>query len=159
MPSLTILLPPGNNTKNLWLTTNVLTNPYVWPPLWVCIDADKKVRQTRNRDSSSVEPFSQNPSESGEERAAPESQPADLQNMNSESSKEGGENTPADSSLQDLLSTGTSQSEELYNHRKSSKGSEPFKKWEREEMEKLLSQLNGQLGMYRLFWSLGRWSY
>lgn len=29
MPSLTILLPPGNNTRSLWLTTNVLTNPYV----------------------------------------------------------------------------------------------------------------------------------
>ena len=103
------------------------------------------MRQTRNRDSSSAE-LSQNPSESGEERAAHESQPAEPQNMNSESSKEGGENTLADSSL-DLLSIGTTQNEELYNHRRSSKGSEPFKKWEREEMEKLLSQLNGQLGM------------
>jgi phospholipase D1/2 len=154
MPSLTILSLLGNNTKSLWRTTNVLTNPYVCPLLCVCINADKIVRQTRNRDSSPTEPISQNPSESGEERTAHESQPAEPQNMNSESSK-GGENALSDSSLKDL-SIMTKQNEELYNQRRSSKSSEPFEKWEREEMEKLLSQLNGQLGMYRLFWSLGR---
>lgn len=106
------------------------------------------MRQTR--DSSSAEPISQNPSESGEERVAHESQPAEPHNMNSGLSEEGGENALADSSLQDLLS-GTAQNEELHSPRRSSKNSEPFEKWEREEMEKLLSQLNGQLGMYRLF--------
>jgi phospholipase D1/2 len=109
------------------------------------------VRQTR--DSPSAEPIYQNTSESGEERAAHESQPAESHNMNSELSKEGGENALADSSLQDL-SIGTTQKEELHNHRRRSsraKNSEPFEKWEREEMEELLSQLNGQLGMNRLF--------
>ena len=102
----------------------------------------KIVRQSR--DSSSAEPTSQNPSESGEERAAHESQPAEPHNMNSESSKECGENVLADSSLPDL-SIGTTQNED--SHRRSSKNSEPFEKWEREEMEELLSQLNGQLGI------------
>ena len=143
MPSLTISLPPGNNTQNLWRTTNVLTNLYVCP-LCVCNDADQNVRQPR--DSSSAEPISQNPSEVGEERAPHESQPA---NTNSELNKESGENALADSSLQDP-SIGTTPNEELHSHR-SSKNSEPFEKWERAEMEELLSQLNGQLGMYRLF--------
>jgi phospholipase D1/2 len=102
------------------------------------------VRQTR--DSSSAEPVSQNQSESGEERAAQESQLAEPHNTNSELSKESGENALADSSLHDL-STGTTQNEELQSHRRPSKNSEPFEKWEREEMEELLSQLNGQLGM------------
>lgn len=109
---------------------------------------------SQTRDSPSVEPIYQNTSESGEERAAHESQPPAERphNMNSELSKEGGENALAgDSFLQDL-SIGTTQKEELHNHRRrSSKYSEPFEKWEREEMEELLSQLNGQLGMYRLF--------
>ena len=69
--------------------------------------------------------------------------------MNSELSKESGENALADPSLQDF-STETTQNEELHSHRRSSKNSEPFEKWERDEMEELLSQLNGQLGMYRL---------
>ena len=68
--------------------------------------------------------------------------------MNSELSKEGGGNTFADSYLQDS-SIGVTQNDELHSPRRSSKNSEPFEKWEREEMEKLLSQLNGQLGMYR----------
>ena len=106
--------------------------------------------QPRASDSSSAEPISQNTSESGEERTAQDSQPAEPHNLNSELSKECGENALADSSLQDL-SIGTTQNEELQNHRRSSKNSEPFEKWEREEMEKLLSQLNGQLGMYRSF--------
>ena len=107
------------------------------------------------RDSSSAEPISQNPSEAGEERVAHESQPAEPHNMNSELSKESGENALADSSLQDL-SIGTTQNEELHSHRRSSKNSEPFESWEREEMEELLSQLNGQLGMYHCSESLGR---
>ena len=97
------------------------------------------------RDSSSAEPISQNTSESGEERTTHESH-----NINLELSKECGENTLANSSLQDL-SIGTTQNEELHSHRRSSKNSEPFEKWEREKMEELLSQLNGQLGMCRLF--------
>ena len=103
------------------------------------------MRQTR--DSSSAEPITQNPSESGEERAAHESQPAEPHNMNSELSKEGGENALADSSLQDL-SIGMTQNEEFHSYQRSSKNSEPFEKREREEMEELLSQLNGQLGMF-----------
>jgi phospholipase D1/2 len=104
------------------------------------------VRQTR--ENSSAEPTSKNPSESGEERAVHESQPGKPHDMNSMLSKE---NALADLSLQDLSSIGTTQNEELHNHRRSSKNSEPFEKWEREEMEELLLQLNGQLGMYRLF--------
>jgi hypothetical protein len=67
--------------------------------------------------------------------------------MNSKLNKECGEDPIANSSLQDLSSVGTTQNED--SHRRSSKNSEPFEKWEREEMEELLSQLNGQLGMYR----------
>jgi hypothetical protein len=115
----------------------------------------KFVRQAR--DSFSAEPISQNPSESGEERAAHESQPPEHHNMNSELlSKECGESALSDSSLQDLLSIGTTQNEEQL-HRRSSKNSEPFEKWEREEMEELLSQLNGHLGNVSLIliaWTL-----
>jgi phospholipase D1/2 len=71
--------------------------------------------------------------------------------MNSESSKEGGQNG-LESPLRHS-SIATTQNEEQHSHHRSrsSKGSEPFEKWEQEEMEKLLLQLNGQLGMYR--WS------
>jgi phospholipase D1/2 len=100
------------------------------------------VRQTRN--SSSGEPISQTPSESSEERAAHRSQSADHHDTN-----KGSENGLADSPLQESF-IGTTQ-EELHSHQRSSKSAGPFEKWEREEMEKLLSQLNGQLGMYRYF--------
>ena len=66
--------------------------------------------------------------------------------MNSQLSKEGGEDgleTPFHNPA-----TAATQNEEPHGHRRTSKGSEPFEKWEREEMEKLLLQLNGQLGMY-----------
>jgi phospholipase D1/2 len=99
------------------------------------------------RDSSPAEPISQNASESGEERAAPESQPAEPHNMNSELSKDGRENALTDLPLQDVP-IGTAQNEELHSSRRFSKNSEPFEKWEREEMENLLSQLNGQLVVY-----------
>jgi len=36
--------------------------------------------------------------------------------------------------------------------RKPARGSEPFEKWERDEMEKLLTHLNGHLGMSSLGW-------
>lgn len=101
------------------------------------------------RHSASVDPVARIPSESGDEGAAHESQPADSLDMKSELSKEGGEDgleTPLHNS-----SIATTQNEELHSHQWSFKGSEPFEKWEREEMEKLLLQLNGQLGMYR--WS------
>ena len=101
------------------------------------------MRQTR--DSSYGEPISQTPSESGEERAAHRSQSADHHDMN-----KGSENGLADSPLQESF-IGTTQEEELRSHQRSSKSAGPFEKWEREEMEKLLSQLNGQLGMYRYF--------
>jgi phospholipase D1/2 len=81
---------------------------------------------------------------------APESQPAEPHNMNSETSKEGREDALTDSTLQDV-SNGTAQNEEFRSSRRFSKNTEPFEKWEREEMENLLSQLNGQLGMYRSF--------
>lgn len=35
--------------------------------------------------------------------------------------------------------------------RQPSKGSEPFEQWERDEMEKLLGQMNGHLGGYSTF--------
>ena len=98
------------------------------------------MRQTP--DSSSVEPNSQNTSELGEEQAGHESQSADRHDK-------GSEDGLPDSHLQDSF-IGTTQDEELHSHRwRSSKGSEPFEKWERDEMEKLLLQLNGRLGMYR----------
>jgi len=94
-----------------------------------------------SRDSSSVEPISQNTSELGEEQVAHESQSADHHDK-------GSENGLADSHLQDSF-IGTTQDEELHSHRgRSSKGSEPFEKWERDEMEKLLLQLNGRLVVY-----------
>lgn len=63
--------------------------------------------------------------------------------MNSELSKGGSEND-----LELPLHDPSTQNEELRSHWRSSKNSEPFEKWEREEMEKLLLQLNGQLGRY-----------
>ena len=102
-----------------------------------------------------MDPIAPIPSDSGCEKAAHEAQSADPHDMSSQSSKEGGQNG-LESPLRHS-SIATTQNEELHSHHRSrssnlkSKGSEPFEKWEREEMEKLLLQLNGQLGMYR--WS------
>lgn len=39
-------------------------------------------------------------------------------------------------------------SEKDFRPRRPTRGSEPFEKWEREEMEKLLGQTNGHLGIF-----------
>lgn len=58
-----------------------------------------------------------------------------------ESSPDAGANPTASEKRKDKDKRGTS-------------GAEPFERWERDEMEKLLGQLNGHLGSYNFFlWS------
>ncbi|KAF8158304.1 hypothetical protein B0H34DRAFT_769482 [Crassisporium funariophilum] len=98
------------------------------------------------RDSTSGEPVARVPSESGDEGAAHESQASDTIDMASEMSKEGDEapSTPMHNS-----SFATTHNEEQPSKpRRAARGSEPFEKWERDEMEKLLLQLNGHLVIY-----------
>jgi phospholipase D1/2 len=45
-------------------------------------------------------------------------------------------------------STGSSEKEPTLKPKRSTKGVEPFEKWERDEMEKLLKQLRGHLGLW-----------
>jgi len=97
------------------------------------------------RDSTSVDPIFGMPSESSHEGATHESHLADPHDMHSELSKGDRENG-LESPLPDS-SSATAQNEEAHSRRRS-KGSQPFEKWEREEMEKLLLQLNGQLVIY-----------
>lgn len=77
------------------------------------------------------------PSESGD-NATQDSQASDTLDMASETSKDDGDEPPTTPTP----SEGPTSSKP----RRPTKGSEPFEKWEREEMEKLLGQLNGHLG-------------
>jgi phospholipase D1/2 len=67
--------------------------------------------------------------------------------MASELSREG-EGTPPTPLNNSSFATTTQNDEEPAKPRRPTKGSEPFEKWERDEMEKLLGQLNGQLVLY-----------
>ncbi|KIM43354.1 hypothetical protein M413DRAFT_18406 [Hebeloma cylindrosporum] len=95
--------------------------------------------------STNSEPVARMPSESGDE-GTHVSQASDTTDMASRMSREDGEEcppTPLNNS-----SFVTSHNEEPVKHRRHAKGAEPFEKWERDEMEKLLGQLNGQLVLY-----------
>ncbi|KAF8964181.1 hypothetical protein BDZ97DRAFT_1731107 [Flammula alnicola] len=97
------------------------------------------------RGSTNGEPVARIPSESGEE-VAHEPLPSDTNptDIASEMSKEEGEETPPLNSS----SFAATQNEEPTKPRRPARGSEPFEKWERDEMEKLLGELNGQLVIY-----------
>ncbi|KAF8798774.1 phospholipase D [Phlegmacium glaucopus] len=96
-------------------------------------------------ESASVDPVAGIPSEIGDEGVAHESHPADSFDVNPELSKGGDDGL--ETSLRNSF-VSTTQNEDTQSHRRPSKGSKPFEKWEREEMEKLLLQLNGQLVIY-----------
>jgi phospholipase D1/2 len=70
--------------------------------------------------------------------------------MASEMSREGGEEVPPTSVNNSSFATTTQHDEDPAKPRRPAKGSEPFEKWERDEMEKLLGQLNGQLGLWHV---------
>ncbi|KAJ3513571.1 hypothetical protein NLJ89_g2876 [Agrocybe chaxingu] len=98
------------------------------------------------RDSNSGEPVARVPSESGDDEATHVSHTSDTTDMTSQISKEVGEDmptTPANSSS----FTASQNEEQPPKPRRPTRGSEPFEKWERDEMERLLGELNGQLGM------------
>ncbi|KAG6897546.1 hypothetical protein C0992_000329 [Termitomyces sp. T32_za158] len=93
----------------------------------------------RPRDSANSEPVGRVPSETGDESALTETG----SDEGARQSREGLENRSA--------STSTSiagHSEKDLRPRRSTRGSEPFEKWEREEMEKLLGQTNGHLVLF-----------
>lgn len=90
---------------------------------------------------TSPEPVGRMPSETGDENAPGqdigESVAAPAPD---EGSKEATEPTASDTAVNASLSDKDTKA------RKPAKGTEPFEKWEREEMEKLLGELNGHLG-------------
>ena len=96
----------------------------------------------QTRESTNGEPVARIPSESGDE-GTHVSQASDT---TSRLSREDGEECPP--TPLNNPSFVTSQNEEPVKPRRRAKGAEPFEKWERDEMEKLLGQLNGQLGMW-----------
>ena len=97
------------------------------------------------RGSTNGEPVARLPSESGDE-GTHVSQASDTTDIASGMSREDGEECPP--TPLNNPSFVTTQNEEPMKHRRHAKGTEPFEKWERDEMEKLLGQLNGQLGMW-----------
>lgn len=93
------------------------------------------------RDSTTSDVVGRVPSEAGDEDVPLEgkSAQADEQEDNhSRPSKEGEENED--------LHLGATSSEKDPKTRKSARGIEGFEKWERDEMEALLGELNGHLG-------------
>lgn len=91
------------------------------------------------RDTS--DPVGRVPSEAGDEGAPGQETdnaegPGEVENRRS---KEGG----TDEASETPLNASTSDKD---NKRKPARGTEPFEKWEREEMEKLLGELCGHLG-------------
>ncbi|KZT27381.1 phospholipase D [Neolentinus lepideus HHB14362 ss-1] len=106
---------------------------------------NKPVKETEN-----PRPVARVPSEGGDADALADDQggpPTETTNDvvgDSASASEGSASRVADGSEnQASASTPTNQQT-----RKPAKGAEPFEKWEREEMEKLLSELNGHLVIY-----------
>ena len=101
------------------------------------------------RGSTNDQPVARIPSESGDE-GTHTSQASDTTDIESEMSREG-EGAPPTPLNSSSFATTTQNDEDLPKPRRPAKGSEPFEKWERDEMEKLLGQLNGQLGMWPVF--------
>ncbi|KAF9527594.1 phospholipase D [Crepidotus variabilis] len=92
------------------------------------------------------EPVARVPSEAGDE-GAPTTQPSD---MNSEVSREGEDlpTSPPPSAAAASSTTHPEEHQQQSKARRPAKGAEPFEKWEREEMEQLLGELNGHLILY-----------
>ncbi|KAG6903141.1 hypothetical protein C0995_004688 [Termitomyces sp. Mi166 len=93
----------------------------------------------RPRDSASSEPVGRVPSETGDESAPT----VHTETASDEGLRRSRENPSASTS-----NSVTSHSEKDLRPRRSTRGSEPFEKWEREEMEKLLDQTNGHLVLF-----------
>jgi phospholipase D1/2 len=96
------------------------------------------------RDSAVPEAVGRVPSETGDENVPLEGKEASADEHHT-SSKEGA-HEDGDTHL------GNSASEKDPKTRKAAKGAESFEKWERDEMEKLLGDLNGHLGMLLSFY-------
>ncbi|KAG5646538.1 hypothetical protein DXG03_003305 [Asterophora parasitica] len=95
------------------------------------------------RDSATPEAVARVPSEIGDDTAHTEEK---------EESREAGSDEytrPSKDSTEDATSNTHFSTEKEPKARKHAKGTEPFEKWERDEMEKLLGQVNGHLGMNR----------
>ncbi|KAF9267545.1 phospholipase D [Marasmius fiardii PR-910] len=86
------------------------------------------------RDSSTPEAVARVPSETGDENAPADSDKIEAEGRGDTEGEHKGEDGPS--------------SEKETKIRRSGKGVEPFEKWERDEMEKLLHQLNGHLVLY-----------
>lgn len=73
-----------------------------------------------------------------------------------QSNELGGENTKdaSEGRPQSQTTANGSGSNKDAGERKPARGPEPFEKWEREEMENLLGELCGHLGMARVNWLL-----
>lgn len=99
------------------------------------------------QDTATPDPVARVPSESGDENAVTEEKevPAEATDMASDDgtrpSKEG-----ADAQESNPNTAGSTTNEKDSRPRKPTRGTEPFEKWERDEMEKLLGELCGHLG-------------
>ncbi|PPR05355.1 hypothetical protein CVT24_007969 [Panaeolus cyanescens] len=104
------------------------------------------------RDGSGPEPIARVPSESSYEVVgqSQESHQSDGPDIASQSSKNPTEDMPHTPLHASSISTGNQPEEPTNRARRPAKGHEPFEKWERDEMEKLLGELNGQLVTYPL---------
>ena len=99
----------------------------------------------QTRGSESGAPLARIPSEAGHSDANPQDyQASDTTDLASETTRDETDDAPTTPSYGGA--TPSTSNEEPPKQRRPAKGSEPFEKWEREEMEKLLGQLNGQLG-------------
>jgi len=113
-------------------------------PIFLRVFVSKLCYLEQTRESTNGQRVGPIPSESGDE-GTHVSQPSDTTDMASEMSREG-EGTPP-TPLNNSSCAPIQNDEEPVKPRRPAKGSEPFEKWERDEMEKLLGQLNGHLGM------------
>ncbi|KAG6918332.1 hypothetical protein DXG01_015191 [Tephrocybe rancida] len=98
----------------------------------------------RPRDSTSQEPVARVPSETGDEGAHTEEKEDNAEAISDEGTRPSREGAD-DPSLSTFNGSAT-HSEKEAKSRRPARGSEPFEKWERDEMEKLLGQINGHLG-------------
>ncbi|KAF8073861.1 phospholipase D [Lyophyllum atratum] len=99
------------------------------------------------RDSSVPEAVARIPSEAGDE-AAPADEKGEIGDVGSEEETRLESKEPADDAAASTPNVSSGQSEKEPKAKKYAKGAEPFEKWERDEMEKLLGELNGHLVLF-----------
>ncbi|TFK52257.1 phospholipase D [Heliocybe sulcata] len=104
------------------------------------------------KETESSEPLARMPSEAGDadalggDQGGPPTETAN--NVAGDGTSEGSATRVGDGSENQASATTPTKDAPQQQSRKPAKGDEPFEKWEREEMEKLLGELNGHLVIY-----------